>query len=260
MFELNGDYYLFEESDPTVAEMFGKQGPGNGRTVLDVGCGRAALGRSIEDMGFRVTGIEFNDTAIETARGRIGEVIGADILDHSHVDEILAGRKFDFLVMADVLEHLSDPLATLKFYRRFLAENGVVVISVPNVAVWDNRLRMLFGAFNYAETGLMDRTHLRFFTFATAGTLVKEGGYGIVDTDFSPGIVRAFLPLLKCLLFGGGGKDKKDKNDPAAIMDSAAYKAYKSYLLPVERLVCSTAKGLFAFRIVIAATRTDKHP
>jgi len=69
------------------------------------------------------------------------------------------------------------------------------LISVPNVAVWTIRIKLLFGNFDYTDTGTMDRTHIRFFTLKTAKMIVKESGCSIVKVDSTPFMVRAILPL-----------------------------------------------------------------
>jgi len=71
------------------------------------------------------------------------------------------------------------------------------LISVPNVAVWTIRIKLLFGNFDYTDTGTMDRTHIRFFTLKTAKMIVKESGCSIVKVDSTPFMVRAILPFIK---------------------------------------------------------------
>ena len=159
--------------------------------VLDVGCGRGRLGAELESMGYRVTGIENNPLACETARTRLTEVLEVDCTDLGALGAALGDRKFDWLLAADVFEHLTDPAGALRSYRDYLTPNGRLVLSLPNVAVWDNRFRILAGRFTYKDSGVMDRTHLRFFTFKTAHELVESCGFETVETSFEPGIARA---------------------------------------------------------------------
>jgi len=243
MFTPDPHHYAYEEVEPTVEKLFlqfaraGKIG-----SVLDVGCGNGLLGESLNNAGHSVTGIDSHPAAVANARNRIGEVIDADL---TVVPETLTGRQFDYLLFADVLEHVADPLGVLSEYRPHLDPAGRLVVSLPNVAVWDNRLRLLMGRFNYTDAGVMDRTHLRFFTFASARRLVETAGYQIETVTLNPGIVRAFLPLIKWMMGKSG--------DGGALMDSPAYKFYAKFILPPERLVASLLKGLFGFRIVIVA-------
>jgi len=176
MFEL-GTYYSFEDlNDAIVDEMHRLKNGGHPANVLDVGCGRARLGQEIERLGFAVTGLESDAIACRKARTRISEVIEIDLRRDELVDRALAGRKFDCLLFADVLEHISDPLSVLRRYRQFLADGGKLVVSLPNVAVWDNRLKLLAGSFNYRDSGVMDRTHLRFSPSAPPeSSCVRQG-------------------------------------------------------------------------------------
>jgi SAM-dependent methyltransferase len=94
---------------------------------------------------------------------------------------------FDVVLYADVLEHLVDPLSELKKAAQFLAPDGVMIISVPNVAHWSVRVNMLRGRFNYAPTGIMDATHLRWFTSRTLLQLLKRAGFAPVHVKHSAG-------------------------------------------------------------------------
>jgi len=157
------EYYQFEEINNAALLLFREarkreQAPGS---VLDLGCGRARLGFEIERLGYTVTGIDKSSLACATARTRISEVIEGDFMDLEGTAAALNSRQFDWLVAADVLEHLVEPGSALRFYRRFLKRDGRLIVSLPNVAVWDNRLRLLLGRFDYRESGLPDRTHLR---------------------------------------------------------------------------------------------------
>jgi 2-polyprenyl-3-methyl-5-hydroxy-6-metoxy-1,4-benzoquinol methylase len=245
------EYYQFEEVNNAVILLFREarrheQTPGS---VLDLGCGRARLGFEIERLGYTVTGIDRSSLACATARTRISEVIEGDFMDSEGTAASLEGRQFDWLLAADVLEHLAEPMSALCFYRRFLRPQGRLIVSLPNVAVWDNRLRLLFGRFDYRDSGLPDRTHLRFFTFRTARQLVAGAGFKPQRTAWEPGIARAFLPMLKRFAFR--------EAQPDAILKSPAYRFYSRYVVPAENLVCSIAPRLLAFRVVILAGIND---
>ena len=245
------EYYQFEEINNAALLLFReawKRDLARG-SVLDLGCGRARLGFEIERLGYTVTGIDKSSLACATARTRISEVIEGDFMDLEGTAAALNSRQFDWLVAADVLEHLVEPRSALRFYRRFLKRDGRLIVSLPNVAVWDNRLRLLLGRFDYRESGLPDRTHLRFFTFRTARELVSEAGFKPLRTTWEPGIARAFLPILKRFAFR--------KGEPEAILESPIYRFYARYVLPAERLVCGVDPRLFAFRVAIVARLND---
>jgi SAM-dependent methyltransferase len=176
-------------------------------------------------------------------------VVELDLMEHDNVTTALEGRRFEWLMAADILEHMPDPKNALCFYRGFLKPDGRLIVSLPNVAIWDNRLRLLFGHFDYRDSGVMDRTHLRFFTFRTARQLICDAGFTPLRTTWEPGIVRAVLPILKRRLIRKGA--------PGAILESRAYRLYSRYILPAERLICGIAPGLLAFRVVIIARLTN---
>jgi len=242
------DYYRYEDINyAIVALLRGARGSySESPTVLDIGCGRARLGLEIEGLASKVTGLANSPVACEVARQRITEVIELDITNYSRVEQTLADRRFDFLMAADSLEHSLDPYGVLKFYRKFLKPNGYLVLSLPNVVVWDNRLRTLFGRFDYTDSGVMDRTHLRFFTFRSARQLVVDCGFAPEKSTFEPGIARAFLPVIKRFI-------GKGEQSPGSILDSKAYGFYQQYLLPIEKVVAAVAPGLLAFRTVMLA-------
>jgi SAM-dependent methyltransferase len=96
------------------------------------------------------------------------------------VIEQLHGRKFDRILLLDILEHLSYPERILRQCTELLQKDGEVIVSVPNVANISVRLSLLFGNFNYADRGILDRTHVRWFTRKTARQFLRDAGYRIV--------------------------------------------------------------------------------
>ena len=124
------------------------------------------MSRVLRDHGCSVVGIELDSEAATVASRYCERVIVGD-LDTIDVDAELGSDRFDVIVAADVLEHLKDPLAAVRKLRRFLTPDGFFVISLPNVAHGSVRLALLQGHFRYQRTGLLDETHLRFFTRET---------------------------------------------------------------------------------------------
>jgi SAM-dependent methyltransferase len=131
-------------------------------------------------MGCEVVGIELNPEAAKRAAQHCATVIVGDV--EKDALERLTG-KFDVITFGDVLEHLVCPGAVLLRSRAYLTENGCVLVSLPNVAHYTIRLRLLLGRFDYEQCGLMDHTHLRFFTLRTAKRMLEEAGYAICDFD-----------------------------------------------------------------------------
>jgi SAM-dependent methyltransferase len=243
-------YPYMEEVNEGILRQFQRL-PATGR-VLDVGCGRAALGEAIRGLGWEVWGIERAGEACATARERIDRLIDASLLELDKVSEQIAATRFDALVFSDVLEHLYDPLDVLESYLRFVKPGGKVLISVPNAVVWTNRLLLCLGQVRYTDTGVMDRTHIRFFTFRTARQLVEAAGCHVDRIDSTPHVVRAFLPLLKrCLK---RGNDQGPPN-PRALIDSRPYRLYMKYFYPVEYRLASLWRTMLAFRIIVVGTK-----
>jgi SAM-dependent methyltransferase len=110
-------------------------------------------------------------------------------------------REFDYIVFADVLEHLRDPAAVLRRCLPALKETGKIIISVPNIANWIIRLSLLFGKFDYMDRGILDRTHLRFFTLRSLKQLMSEVSCEILDAIPTPLPVQLVLPLTEGSVF-----------------------------------------------------------
>jgi SAM-dependent methyltransferase len=215
--------------------------------VLDVGCGRGALGAAIRERGFEVWGLEQSSEANDTARTRLDHLIEADLTNFNDVDEKLRGQRFDVLVFSDVLEHVVFSTDVLRWYLKYLRPGGRVFISVPNMVVWWNRLRVLAGIIDATDTGVMDRTHLRFFSFRVARRMVEDAGCRVHCTDSTPHIVRTVLPIVKWLRPAPKGKP----HNPRALIDSPMYKFYERWVYPVEYAIGSAWPSLLAFRIIV---------
>lgn len=156
-----------------------------GSRVLDVGCGTGHLGLWIaEQKRCSVVGIEPNPDRASVARG-LGLSVVNDFLRPDLLDELGA---HDYVMFMDVLEHCDDPLSLLALGKRLLAKNGKILISVPNVANWTVRLNLLMGRFDYTEAGIMDSTHLRWFTRRTIVGLIHRAGLRVVKQNVSRGL------------------------------------------------------------------------
>src|SRR5690242_14624430 len=116
---------------------------GRGERILDVGCGRGKLGESMRARDNLVHGIEIDADAAAVAKGRLDFVQQGDVCDTKRLEEPIASGGYDSIVFADVLEHLVDPLSILKAAKRLMKPGGRVIVSVPNVASWAMRLRLL---------------------------------------------------------------------------------------------------------------------
>jgi SAM-dependent methyltransferase len=215
--------------------------------VLDVGCGRGVLAGAIRSLGWQVWGIEEHPEAWAGARQRVDRLIEGDLTDRERVSAALADQRFDVLVLSDVLEHLIEPAEVLRWYLRWLRPGGRVMVSLPNMVVWSNRLRILAGIIEPTDSGVMDRTHRHLFSVRLARQLVEGAGCRVVATGSTPHLVRAFLPVIKWLMRQGG----KGPSNPRALIDSRAYRWYLRFLYPLERWVGSLRPSLLAFRLIV---------
>jgi O-antigen biosynthesis protein len=151
---------------------------GESKRVLDVGCASGYLARLLSARGNRITGLDVNEEAARKAQEHCERVLVAD-LDTTALTDLLPGETFDVIVFGDVLEHLRNPWLVLDSARQLLAYQGYAVVSIPNIAHGAIRLALLKGRFDYSEFGILDNTHLRFFTRETVDQLFVQSGYRI---------------------------------------------------------------------------------
>ena len=154
---------------------------GYNKRVLEVGCATGYFTKALKDRGCQVVGIEMDPDAAAIAEKWAERVVVGD-LDTGTLWQELEGEQFDAITFGDVLEHLRDPLAAIRAAVRVLRASGIVAISVPNIADGDVRMALLQGEFPYHETGLLDRTHIQFFTKRNLENLVKEAGLIPIET------------------------------------------------------------------------------
>lgn len=153
---------------------------GRDKRVLEVGPGMGHVTKHLKAARCHVTCVERERTMAERANEHADQVVVGDIETDS-IQRHIAGQQFDVVTFGDVLEHLNDPVSTLVLARAVLSPTGYVVASIPNVAHRSLRLSLLFGEFNYGDAGLLDRTHLRFFTIRSIEQLMNEAGFSIVE-------------------------------------------------------------------------------
>lgn len=155
---------------------------GQRRRVLELGCSTGQMTRVMQERGCQVVAIEADADAAKRAAEHCDHMIVGD-LEQLDFEVELGDRRFDVIVAADVLEHLQAPEAVLGRLRPFLAPDGYLVASVPNVTHGSVRLAVLGGSFPYADTGLLDRTHLRFYNRASLTEMLSAGGFSPVHLD-----------------------------------------------------------------------------
>jgi 2-polyprenyl-3-methyl-5-hydroxy-6-metoxy-1,4-benzoquinol methylase len=153
---------------------------GGSKRVLDVGCATGYLAQALVERGCTVSGVEFDAEAAEEARPHLERLVIGD-LEAMDLPEAFGDDRFDVVVFGDVLEHLKDPLPVLRGARKLLADGGSVVASIPNIAHGSVRLALLAGRFDYQPLGLLDSTHIRFFTRSSVEDLFREAGMVPID-------------------------------------------------------------------------------
>ena len=150
--------------------------------VLDVGTASGTLARMCQNHSLRLFGVEPNPEWAGIASPLYEKIFIGSIQDAE--DEFLAG--YDAIVLGDVLEHLSSPEAALQELVRLQSPGTFFFISVPNIAnIWV-RLNLLIGKFDYADRGILDRTHLRFFTRKTLVELLNRSGLEVLSIKPTP--------------------------------------------------------------------------
>ncbi len=164
------DSEYFDNVNPYVLALIEK-----GNNYLEIGCGNGNLAAVLRERNLfnKFYGIEIDETAARQAKGKFDVLFNEDL----DVFQFQKLPKFDSIVCADVLEHVVDPWTLFKKITQWITDNGSVIISLPNarhIRVWYSLV--ISGKFEYQESGLMDKGHLRFFTYQSIADMVSESG------------------------------------------------------------------------------------
>ncbi len=147
-------------------------------TVLDIGCSAGLVAEQARAMGHTVVGVDFYEHP--GVRDRTDDFFKAD-LEEGIPKEV--GEGFGVVIIGDVIEHLTQPRRALDQIKQLLAPDGQVLLSVPNFGHWYPRTRVALGRFGYDRRGILDDTHLRFFTRASLLRLVRQAGFDVLEQD-----------------------------------------------------------------------------
>jgi SAM-dependent methyltransferase len=159
--------------------------PKTAKRVLDLGCGSGALGRKIkEQIPCQVTGVTHSEAEAALASRYLDAVLPHDL---GNFDQEVTGE-FDCIICSHVLEHLCEPARLLAWLRQRLSPEGTLLVALPNVLHWRQRLEFMRGHFRYTDGGLMDRSHVRFFDWTTASALLVGAGYRVVERQAYGGV------------------------------------------------------------------------
>ena len=187
------DVYSNAGNSPLIGMM-----PEGVRTVLDVGCGAGDNARMLlrRFPNATIEGITLAHAEAAAAREVIGTIHVADIETDDY--PFLRGRQFDIVLCSHVLEHLRAPDLALKRLAAHVAPGGYILVALPNVVEWRTRARIMLGKFEYAQSGILDATHLRFFTWPTAAKLLRDAlpEFAIVEKKADGSVPLWFLRRL----------------------------------------------------------------
>ncbi len=146
--------------------------------VLDVGCNTGFLAKSLISRRVICDGIDINEKALSIARKYCRKVYKRNLYSHKlNIPRI----KYDYIIFADILEHVPRPDLLLNNARFYLKKKGTIIISLPNVARLEIRLQLLFGNFDYTSGGILSEDHLRHFTKKTAINIIERCGLSVTN-------------------------------------------------------------------------------
>lgn len=167
-------------------------------SVLDIGCGTGALGSHLKEKGVaEVCGIELSHTAALEAVRVLDRVIEGDV---ERMDFPFSPEHFDCIICADVFEHLIDPWAVMQKIYTLLKPGGCIVASIPNVGFHRVVRGLIRGSWRYTDSGVLDKTHLRFFTWQSIKALFQDNGFTIekVYRKVDSGLNMKLLNFVLC--------------------------------------------------------------
>lgn len=160
--------------------------------VLDIGCATGYIAKELRKKDCKVWGIEIDKGAAKIAESIIEKVYVGDIKDVASFN--LQRNFFDYILLQDVIEHIVDIEPILVSLKKYIKKDGRIIISTPNIANISSRLQLVLGKFEYTETGIMDRTHVHFYTKKTLLNLLEKMKYIIEKIDYSSDFGQ--IPLL----------------------------------------------------------------
>ena len=176
------DYEVIPGTDTSAAKLL--NWVPDGSNVLDIGCATGYMCSALkEHKNCKITGIEIDANMASVAKKRCDDVIEGDIQSMDIKKELGEEAVFDIVLMADVLEHLTDPGSVLQKIRPFLKEKGLLLVSVPNIAHSAIIFELLQGKFLYRKEGLLDYTHLRFFTKESLINMLESKGFWVASIE-----------------------------------------------------------------------------
>lgn len=165
--------------------------------IIDVGCWTGTLGKELRKNNFKFTidGIDIDDNALQIANKECGykNIYHADI--NNLILSDIKCSDYDIVVFGDVLEHVVNPGKLINDLLTKLSSNGYLIVSLPNIAFIKYRILHMLGYWNYTETGIMDKTHLHFFTLDSMRKVFKDNGLEIIDYKELVAVPSIYWPI-----------------------------------------------------------------
>ncbi len=225
---------------------------GRPRTVLEVGCASGIHGMVARHHGAHVTGIE-GDTELAARAGRaLDEVLTLDPEDRARITSVLGARKFDLVLVPDLLERARDPEGLLEFYAQFVADEGRLLVSLTNREAWPVRLHA-----DRAEAGYVTATGAapRLFSRAEALRVVERSGLELLEVSLNPMLLRGLRLFVDDEFFL---TLRHGEGAGSGFRDLTAYEAYLATVRPFEVALARLAPRLLAFQHVLVARRKPR--
>jgi len=195
-------YYPYEQkiNDPFSTQRFAiefvsrtLQEKSKSRNLLEIGSRRKVLAEHFAHLGYNVTVVESNPKFINLIKPYAKKIYNKNV-EELNWDKM---ENFDCIVLAEILEHLEDPLDCLTNCVNHLKENGKIIITFPNIGHWSARISFLFGHFKYKDRGIFEKTNLKFFSKKSAIDLLQKAGLRVIDAKAVPIPLPLFFPFLQ---------------------------------------------------------------
>jgi SAM-dependent methyltransferase len=229
--------------DVALASAFGRP-----RTLLDVGCGAGVKTMVARSSGARVTGLEIDEALAERARRVLDEVLVVDPTDQEAVARALGDRRFDLIVVGELLERAPSPDELVAHLVRYLEPEGRMAVSLLNSEAWPLRWGLAGPEMGYPPA----ESRRRFFTGSQARELLAQAGLEVLSHDNNPMLLKAMRGWFAEFL---GLTLKYDEDQPTGFRDVDAYRLYVDWVRPVEASLARLAPRHLAFENVVVARR-----
>ena len=195
---------VHEQHNPDLLNMI----PKNAARLIEVGCSSGALAREYKknNHNCHYVGVEISPIYAELAERHCDTVLSLDI-ESAVDDEFFRSLNADVWIFGDILEHLRDPWSLLRKIRKVIPDEGCVVACIPNAQHWSIQARLSCGNFRYEDSGLLDRTHLRWFTRQTIVEMFEMTGFQVIDGSpriFNEPARENFLPSIRGMALAMG--------------------------------------------------------